>query len=112
MSGRRWTGSSTGSARYTTSEVGGFLALYDSDETGPMNIGNPDEFTIGELADIVREVTGSTSEVVYRALPVDDPVQRRPDITFARKTLGWEPTVPLREGIARTFEHFARQLGR
>ncbi len=105
-------GSQTRSFCYVDDEVGGFLALYDSDETGPMNIGNPDEFTIGELAETVRDVTGSSSEIAYHPLPVDDPTQRRPDITLARKTLGWEPTVPLREGIARTAEYFARQLGR
>jgi nucleoside-diphosphate-sugar epimerase len=105
-------GSQTRSFCYVDDEVGGFLALYDSAEIGPMNIGNPDEFTIGELAEIVRDVTGSSSQIVYRPLPVDDPAQRRPDITLARKTLGWEPTVALREGIARTVEHFARQLGR
>ena len=71
------------------------------DHTGPVNIGNPNEFTMLELAEIVLEVTGSTSEIVFEPLPVDDPTQRRPDITLAREQLGWEPTVPARdEGLA------------
>ncbi len=64
-----------------------------------MNIGNPDEFTLLELAETVRELTGSSSEIVYEALPVDDPKQRRPDITLARELLGWSPEVSLREGL-------------
>ena len=86
----------------------GLLALLDSDYVGPVNIGNPDEFTILELAEIVLEVTGSSSEIVFEPLPVDDPTQRRPDITLAREVLGWEPTVDLRTGVARTAEWFAR----
>jgi UDP-glucuronate decarboxylase len=67
-----------------------------------MNIGNPGEFTIRELAEVVLEVTGSSSEIVFEPLPVDDPTQRRPDITLARELLGWEPRVDLREGLTRT----------
>jgi dTDP-glucose 4,6-dehydratase len=69
-----------------------------------VNIGNPDEFTLLELAKLVIEVTGARSDVVFEALPTDDPQQRRPDITLAREILGWEPTVSLREGLRRTIE--------
>jgi nucleoside-diphosphate-sugar epimerase len=73
-----------------------------------MNIGNPDEFTVLQLAQIVLETTGSSSEILFEPLPVDDPAQRRPDITLAREVLGWEPTVDVRTGVARTAEWFAR----
>ena len=101
-------GSQTRSFCYVEDEIRGFLALLDSDQTGPINIGNPGEFTIRELADIVVELTGSSSQIVHEPLPVDDPTQRRPDITKARELLGWEPSVDLREGLRRTIEHFAR----
>ncbi len=99
-------GSQTRSFCYVDDEVRGFVALLDSDLVGPCNIGNPREFTIAELAELVVEITGSSSEVVHRPLPQDDPTQRRPDITQARDRLGWEPTVELREGLARTAEYF------
>jgi dTDP-glucose 4,6-dehydratase len=99
-------GSQTRSFCYVDDEVRGFLALLDSDHVGPVNIGNPGEFTVGELARIVLEVTGSSSEIVHEPLPVDDPTQRRPDITLARRLLGWEPRVDLREGLARTAAWF------
>jgi dTDP-glucose 4,6-dehydratase len=99
-------GSQTRSFCYVDDEVRGFLALLDSDLTGPVNIGNPGEFTMLELADLVREVTGSSSEVVFEPLPEDDPTQRRPDITLARTQLGWEPRIDLRDGLVRTAEHF------
>jgi dTDP-glucose 4,6-dehydratase len=97
-------GSQTRSFTYVEDEVRGFLALLDSDHVGPVNIGNPNEFTVGELATIVKEITGSASEVVYEPLPVDDPTQRQPDITLARRLLGWEPDVQLHAGLARTAE--------
>ena len=103
-------GSQTRSFCFVDDEIRGFLALLDSDETGPINIGNPGEFTMLELADLVREVTGSDSEVVFEPLPVDDPLQRRPDITLARTLLGWEPRIELREGLERTAEHFRSRL--
>ena len=78
--------------------------LAESDEHSPVNIGNPDEFTLLELAEPVIEITGSRSEIVYEALPEDDPAQRRPDIIRARDLLGWEPAVELREGLRRTIE--------
>jgi len=82
-----------------------FMAT-DHDVTGPINLGNPGEFTMIELANLVLELTGSTSQLVHEPLPVDDPARRRPDITRAKETLGWEPTIPLREGLGRTIEHF------
>ncbi|HET9542025.1 MAG TPA: UDP-glucuronic acid decarboxylase family protein [Acidimicrobiales bacterium] len=105
-------GAQTRSFCYVEDEVRGLLALLDSDLDGPCNIGNPDEFTVRELADLVIEVTDSTSEVVHEDLPVDDPAKRRPDITRARTELGWEPKVQLREGIERTVEWFKDELDR
>lgn len=99
-------GTQTRSFCFVDDEVRGFLALLDSDVTGPVNIGNPDEFTVRELAELVLEVTGSSSPIVYKPLPIDDPRQRRPDITYAREHLGWEPRIALREGLERTAEYF------
>ena len=97
---------------FVDDEIRGFLALLDSDVVAqPVNIGNPVEFTVRELADLVLEVTGARSEIVFEPLPVDDPTQRQPDITLARERLGWEPAVDLREGLARTAESFRRVLG-
>jgi UDP-glucuronate decarboxylase len=76
------------------------------DFIGPVNIGNPGEFTIKQLADMVIQLTGSKSKLVYRPLPADDPTQRKPDITLAKSKLGWEPEIPLREGLKRTIEYF------
>jgi dTDP-glucose 4,6-dehydratase len=103
-------GSQTRSFCYVDDEVRGILALLDSDLTGPVNIGNPDEFTVRELANLVLEVTGSSSEIVYEPLPVDDPTQRQPDITLARTALGWEPRIALREGLERTATWFRKSL--
>jgi len=104
-------GTQTRSFCYVDDEVRGFLALLDGDITGPVNIGNPGEFTVSELAEIVIELTDSTSEIVYEPLPADDPTQRKPDISLAREALGWEPTVDLREGLARTADYFRNALG-
>jgi UDP-glucuronate decarboxylase len=79
---------------------------YPDDLSGPINIGNPTEFTIKELADLVIELTGSKSRIVYEPLPMDDPKQRCPDITLAKKYLDWFPTVSLRDGLAHTIEWF------
>ncbi|MGI9120739.1 MAG: UDP-glucuronic acid decarboxylase family protein [Acidimicrobiales bacterium] len=95
-------GSQTRSFCYVADEVRGLLALLDAEEVGPVNVGNPAEHTVRELAEIVLEVTGSTSALVCEPLPVDDPTRRRPDISLARRLFGWEPTVELREGLART----------
>src|SRR5206468_3842528 len=81
-------------------EIRGFLALLDSRYAGPVNIGNPDEYTINQLASLVLEVTGSSSTVVHCPLPPDDPTQRRPDIGLARPVLRWQPGVDLRAGLA------------
>jgi dTDP-glucose 4,6-dehydratase len=105
-------GTQTRSYCYVDDEVRGILALLDSDWVGPMNIGNPDEFTVLELAQTVLEITGSSSEIVYEPLPVDDPVRRRPDISLASDVLGWRPEVDLREGLARTYEWFGRERER
>jgi dTDP-glucose 4,6-dehydratase len=97
-------GSQTRSFCYVDDEIRGLIALSESGHHEPVNIGNPDEFTLLELAQTVIEVTGSRSEIVYEALPTDDPQVRQPDITLAREILGWEPTVSLREGLKRTIE--------
>jgi UDP-glucuronate decarboxylase len=73
---------------------------------GPVNIGNPDEFTMLELAQLVIELSGSRSKIVHKPLPEDDPMQRKPDITMARQKLGWEPKVKLRDGLKKTIEYF------
>jgi nucleoside-diphosphate-sugar epimerase len=104
-------GSQTRSFCYVDDQVRGILALLDGDVTGPVNVGNPGEFTVRELAELVLELTGSRSDIVYEPLPVDDPTQRRPDITLAREQLGWEPVVPLREGLERTAAWFRQSLG-
>lgn len=101
-------GSQTRSFCYVDDLVEGFLRLMDSSEavTGPINLGNPGEFSMVELANIVLELTGSRSELRYLPLPQDDPRQRRPDITRAKAALGWEPTIALREGLERTIAYF------
>jgi dTDP-glucose 4,6-dehydratase len=104
-------GSQTRSFCYVEDEVRGFLALLDGEARGPVNIGNPGEHTVLGLAELVIEVTGSDSEIVFEPLPVDDPTQRRPDITVARTQLGWEPQIDLREGLERTAAWFRRVLG-
>jgi len=104
-------GSQTRSLCYVDDEVTGILALLDSTETGPVNIGNPDERTVLELANTVLRMTASSSEIVLRPLPADDPTRRCPDISLARMTLGWEPVTPLADGLARTVEHFRALLG-
>jgi dTDP-glucose 4,6-dehydratase len=104
-------GSQTRSFCYVDDEIDGFLALLEADTTGPLNIGNPGEFTVLELAHLVLEVTGSTSEIVHEPLPVDDPRVRKPDLTQTRAILGWEPKVALREGLERTAAYFRECLG-
>ena len=104
-------GSQTRSLCYVSDLVDGIYRLMSSEEVNPVNIGNPRELTIGELARRVIEVTGSRSRVVFRPLPVDDPKIRQPDITRARTLLGWEPKVSLEEGLPRTMEYFKKKLG-
>jgi dTDP-glucose 4,6-dehydratase len=97
-------GSQTRSFCYVADEIRGLIALAESGHHNPVNIGNPDEYTLLELAKAVIEVTGSSSEIVFEALPTDDPQVRQPDITLAREILGWEPEIDLREGLRRTIE--------
>jgi dTDP-glucose 4,6-dehydratase len=97
-------GGQTRSFCYVDDEIRGIIALAESGHHHPVNIGNPDEFTLLELAEAVVEVTGSSSEIIYEALPIDDPQQRRPDITLAKEILGWSPQIGLREGLQRTIE--------
>jgi len=98
------TGEQTRSFCYVDDLIGGMIALAESGEHLPVNIGNPNEFTLLELAHAVIEATGSASEIVFEALPTDDPQVRRPDITRARDLLGWEPAVELREGLRKTID--------
>jgi UDP-glucuronate decarboxylase len=105
-------GSQTRSFCYVDDLVEGFVRLMASEVTGPVNLGNPGEFTIRELAEMIVEMTGSRSEIVLRPLPQDDPMQRRPDISRAKQDLGWEPTIALRDGLARTIAYFEDLLRR
>jgi dTDP-glucose 4,6-dehydratase len=104
-------GSQTRSFCYVSDLVDGILRLMDSDTPDPVNIGNPHEVTIAEIANTIIRLTGSTSRLVRRPLPVDDPKQRRPDITRARTILGWEPKVGLEEGLLKTVDYFKTKLG-
>lgn len=99
-------GSQTRSFCYIDDQVEGLYRLLMSDYHEPVNIGNPDEVTIREFAEEIIALTGSAQEIIYEPLPVDDPKQRRPDITVARDVLGWEPRVPRSEGLRRTLDHF------
>ena len=103
-------GTQTRSLCFVDDEIGGLLALLDSSLTGPVNIGNPDERTMLELAHVVLEATGSSSDITFEPLPQDDPTRRCPDITLARSALGWEPTTGLGDGIGRTIEYFERKV--
>ena len=104
-------GSQSRSFCFVDDEINGFLALIEADTTGPLNIGNPGEFTMLELADLVLDITGSSSELVFEELPVDDPRQRKPHLTRTRAELGWEPKIALREGLVQTAEYFRTRLG-
>ena len=106
------SGKQTRSFCYVSDLVGGLVALMNIDPNPglPVNIGNPGEFTITELAEQVLDMTGSASHLVYRPLPIDDPQRRRPDISRARELLGWEPRVPLSDGLALTIPWFAQRL--
>ena len=104
------TGEQTRSFCYVDDLIRGMIALAESGEHLPVNVGNPNEFTLLELAHAVIEATGSGSEIVYEALPTDDPQVRRPDITRARELLGWEPEIELAEGLRRTIDGSSREL--
>jgi UDP-glucuronate decarboxylase len=101
-------GDQTRSFCYRDDLVEGILRLMESpdDCTGPVNLGNPDEFSIRQLADLVLTMTGSSSQLIYQDLPTDDPHRRQPDIALAKRALQWEPTVPLREGLQQTVDWF------
>lgn len=103
-------GSQTRSFCYVDDLVEGFIRFMNQDETvGPMNLGNPREFTMLELADLILKMTGSRSSVQFRPLPQDDPKQRRPDISVARKVLGWQPIVQLEQGLEKTIAYFKKE---
>jgi dTDP-glucose 4,6-dehydratase len=103
-------GSQTRSFCYVEDEIDGIVRLFERGDSEPTNIGNPAEFTVRELAEMVAELTGATSRIEYRPLPTDDPRQRCPDIARAKRLLGWEPRVSLKEGLGRTIEHFRKIL--
>ncbi|MFV0526540.1 MAG: UDP-glucuronic acid decarboxylase family protein [Acidimicrobiales bacterium] len=103
-------GSQSRSFCYVSDQIAGQLALMESEETGPINIGNDIEFTMLELAEVVTRVTSSSSSIVFAPLPVDDPTRRRPDLTEAKARLGWKPTVDLEEGVRGTAEYIQRRL--
>jgi len=105
-------GTQTRSFCYVSDLVRGILALMEAKTNDPVNIGNPHEVTIEEIARTIIRMRGSTSKIVYRPLPIDDPKQRKPDITRARTLLGWEPTVGLEEGLRKTIDYFKKKLGR
>lgn len=105
------TGTQTRSFCYVSDLIEGLYRLMNTETlTGPVNIGNPDEFTVDELARLVISLTGSHSEIVHHPLPQDDPVQRRPDISLAKAKLNWAPTVRLREGLLAAIEYFEQRL--
>ncbi|MFO0388753.1 MAG: UDP-glucuronic acid decarboxylase family protein [Alphaproteobacteria bacterium] len=105
-------GSQTRSFCYVDDMVSGLIALMESAAgiTGPINLGNPDEFTMEELAELVLEITGSSSPLEYKPLPQDDPLQRQPDITLAKKFLNWQPTIKLRTGLEKTIAHAKKHI--
>ena len=108
-------GSQTRSFQYISDLVEGLIRLMNTEDdfTGPVNIGNPGEFTIRELAEkVLKMIPGSSSKIVYEPLPEDDPLQRQPDISLARQVLGWEPVVPLDEGLSYTIDYFKKTLDR
>ena len=107
-------GAQTRSFCYVDDLIEGFICLMATDDevTGPINLGNPGEFTIRQLAELVIAETGSKSKLVFKPLPQDDPLQRQPNITLAQKHLGWEPKVPLKDGLKRTIAYFDDLLGR
>ncbi len=103
-------GSQTRSLCYVDDEIAGLVALLDSSLVGPVNIGNPDERTVLELAQVILELSGSKSSITFEPLPTDDPTRRCPDITLASSELGWAPTVDLQTGILRTMEYLAPRV--
>jgi dTDP-glucose 4,6-dehydratase len=115
LSGRPLTvfgdGSQTRSFCYVDDLIRGLVALAESDVHDPVNVGNPNEMSLLEMAELIVELTGASSEIVYEALPVDDPQVRQPDITRAKALLGWEPEVDVSEGLRRTIEYYTDRRG-
>jgi dTDP-glucose 4,6-dehydratase len=103
-------GSQSRSVQYVDDLIDGVLRLMKGPEDRPVNIGNPVEYSVRQVAEMILEISGSQSGIVYEPLPEDDPKQRRPDITRARETLGWEPRIPAKEGLKLTFEWFSQRL--
>ena len=104
-------GSQTRSFCYVDDLVAGLIAMMDQgSEIGPVNLGNPEEFTILQLAELILDLTGSSSQIVHRALPQDDPTRRRPEIGKAKRLLDWEPSIPARDGLSRTIAYFEETL--
>lgn len=103
-------GTQTRSLCYVEDEVKGLLKLLDSSITGPVNIGNPDERSVLELAEMILKLSGSSSHIIFEPLPTDDPTRRCPDITLARESLNWSPTVEIEDGLCRTIDHFSTML--
>ena len=101
-------GKQTRSFQYIDDLIEGMIRMMETEDdfTGPVNLGNPNEFSIQELAKKIIAMTGSSSKIVFKSLPNDDPKQRQPDITLARKKLGWEPTIELEDGLSRMIEYF------
>ena len=101
-------GKQTRSFQYIDDLIEGMIRMMETEDdfTGPVNLGNPNEFSIQELAEKIIAMTGSSSKIVFKSLPNDDPKQRQPDITLARKKLGWEPTIELEDGLSRMIEYF------
>jgi dTDP-glucose 4,6-dehydratase len=105
-------GSQKRSFCYVSDLMGGILRLMQKNYVGVVNLGNPEEYTVLKLAEIIKELTGSSSEIVFRPLPQDDPKQRQPDISLAKKLLNWEPKISLREGLERTIAYFREIMQR
>ena len=104
-------GTQTRSFQYVDDLIDGMLKMMETEDfTGPVNIGNPGEFKIIELAEMVLRMTGSKSKIVFKPLPKDDPIQRKPDISLAKEKLDWEPKIPLEEGLKRTIEYFKKTI--
>jgi len=103
-------GNQTRSFCYVSDEIDGFIRLSKSDEHLPVNIGNPNEFTIRECAQMVLKVTGSKSQIRHEPLPPDDPRQRRPDISKARQLLGWQPKIDLEAGLRQSLDYFRKAV--
>lgn len=103
-------GEQTRSFCYVTDLVEGLHKMMNSEHPGPINLGNPTEMSINQLAAKIKELTGSKSEIIYKPLPVDDPIRRKPDITKAKELLGWEPKISLEEGLKRTIQYFKERM--